>query len=299
MKKNLFLVLLLLVVFAGLTYFNMNKNTIVSYVKVSINPEVQLGLNADGEVVEVLPLNEDADLLVEGLELEGLPVEEAMEQLIDETIDTGFIDEYTEDNAILVEVVNDDEEERETLEEDVMANLKARLEEKRVYAVLAAVKLGEQLAVEAEEYGISRGKMMLVEQALVLNPELVKDELVLKSVKEIQEYIREAVRTRREALNLERETLRQEKEALKEEHKAEIEALKEQAKTRIENFNNLDEEGKEEAIKEQLNKVKDEARARFEQIKEKAKAYLDEEEYDSLDRDGIPAIREIIRRKGN
>jgi hypothetical protein len=299
MKKYYIVILFLLVLFAGLTYLNMNTTNVVSYVKVSINPEVQLGLNEDGEVVEVLPLNDDADVLIQDLELEGLPVNDAIEELLDESIETGFVDEYTEENGVLVEVVNDDEEEREALEEDVMANLKARLEEKRVYAVLAAVKLGDALVTQAEAYGISVGKMMLVEQALVLNPTLVKDELVLKTVKEIQEYIKEVVKARQEALKLEREELKQQKEALKEQHNEEIEALKEQVKSKVQNFNDLDEDEKEDAIKEQLERIKEEAEENLERIKEQAEEYIEQGNYNSIDNDTIEAVREIIRRKGN
>lgn len=296
MKKYLGLVIVLLVVFGGLLYFKWSERA-VSYIKVSINPELELGLNSDNEVVEVVNLNEDADILTSDLDIIGLEVEEALELIVDENIETGYIDEYSEENGVIVTVVNDNEEDRLDLEEKVMTKIQNHLELKKVSAVLAAVKLSDDLKADATKYEVSNGKMLLVTEAVTLNPELKKEELVTLSVKEIQTYIKKEVTERKEEIKITKEELKVKKEELKEKAKAKIDAVKEQVKTKIKNYSSMTTEQKQAAVETGLAAVKEQVSTNLATVKTRIETYVESGQYNSVKENVVENIREIIRKR--
>ena len=296
MKKYLGLVIVLLVVFGGLLYFKWSERA-VSYIKVSINPELELGLNSDNEVVEVVNLNEDADIFTSDLDIIGLEVEEALELIVDENIETGYIDEYSEENGVIVTVVNDNEEDRLDLEEKVMTKIQNHLELKKVSAVLAAVKLSDDLKADATKYEVSNGKMLLVTQAVTLNPELKKEELVTLSIKTIHSYIKKEVTERKEELKITKEELKVKKEELKEKAKEKIDAVKEQVKTKIKNYSSMTTEQKQAAVETGLAAVKEQVSTNLATVKTRIETYVESGQYNSVKENVVENIREIIRKR--
>jgi hypothetical protein len=298
MKKSIGLVIVLLVLFGGLLYFKWSDKA-VTYITVSVNPELEIGLNANNVVVEVVNLNEDADILTSDLDIIGLELEEALDLIVDANIETGYIDEYSEENGIIVAVVNDNEEDRLELEEKVMSRLKSHLELRKVSSVLAAVKLSDELKAEATTYEISNGKMLLVEKAVTVNPELEKATLVNLSIKEIQGYIKEEVIERREQFEITKEELKVKKEELKEQRNDKVEAFKEQIKEKISNYETMTNEEKQTAIDNGLNDLKERASTNLAIVKSRIEAYVESGEYNSVKENVVENIREIIRKKGN
>lgn len=298
MKKYIGLVIVLLVIFGGLLYFKWNEKA-VTYITVSINPEVEIGLNADNEVVEVININDDADILTSDLDIIGLELEDALEMIMDENIETGYIDEYSEENGVIVTVVNEDEDDRLDLEERVMTKIQSHLDENKISAVLAAVKLSDELKAETTTYEISNGKMLLVEKAVTVNPELEKTTLVNLSVKEIQEFIKEEVVARKEQLKLTNEELKAKKEELKEKRSEQIDAVKAQIKEKISNYEDMTAEQKQIALDNGLSELKDQASTNLAVVKSKIEAYVESGQYNSVKENVVENIREIIKRKGN
>ena len=229
-KKNILIVTIVIVVAAILSYviFSFNNKSL-SYVNISINPDIELAVNNNDIVEEVIPINEDADIITSDLELVGLNVETASEEIIDAAIETGYIDEYSDENVVVVTAVNDDEEVRQSLEEKVIIALNEDFEEREIFPVVIS-GVSDEMKEEATTYGISNGKMLLVSRAAALDSTLTKDALADMSVKEIQQEIKESVTARREALKVSAEELKtkftQEKEALKETYRDKVETLK-------------------------------------------------------------------------
>lgn len=294
----------LVVAFAGLEGYNYyQNNNIVSYVKISVNPEVELALNKDNEVVEVIALNADADVLISDLNVIGLPVEKATEIIIDSTIDTGYVNEYSEANAIVITTLNDDETVRVELENNVVKNLNNHLSAKKIYAILVAKNLDVNLQAEALAYGISNGKMLLIEEAYALDPTLAKAELVDMSIKEIQEIIKENVKIRHETLKQEHKLLKEqwkaEKEVLRETNKANIQQIKDDFKDQIADYASMTKEDQKEAIKKALEIKKEALKKSIEQLKEEIKVDLDEADYPVAKEKVIERIRELIEERRN
>lgn len=204
-----------LAVVAAVAFFYWNSKRIESYVLISINPEVELALSGNDTVIDVEGLNADADVLLSDLDLEGKSVEEATDIIIDEATEAGYLDEYSDENDIIITTVNEDEDERGDLEEKVYTELNNQLKNNGVSAVVVVTGVTDEMKSDADVYGISYGKMLLVEKALILDATLVKDDLATLSVKDIQSIIKENSKERRENIGKTREEQTQIKEQLK------------------------------------------------------------------------------------
>ena len=80
-----------------LLVFGMNyyQGHMVSYssIYLTINPEVQMNLNRQGEVLELIGTNEDGKILLEGYEGKGKDKVTVTDELIDRAIEMGFLSE--------------------------------------------------------------------------------------------------------------------------------------------------------------------------------------------------------------
>ncbi|MGE5456711.1 MAG: hypothetical protein ACM3O4_06415 [Ignavibacteriales bacterium] len=307
MKKGYIWLGLIVIVLgiAGFVGYSMWNNNTFSSVTISINPEVELLLNNEDKVVEVIPINEDADILTSDLDLEGLTIEEASEKLIDSAMETGFLDEYSDENTVVITTVNDDETKRQALQEKIMTKFTSHFEGKKIYPVLVAKGLDDDLKAEADQYGISYGKMLLVESALALNDTLSKDELVNMSIRDIQTEIKTVVKDRRAALKLSRqeakEELKAKKAELKKNYKTTVENLKATiAEEYKEELKNMTPAQRKEAINNYLTARKEAIKNDIGAIREEIKAEIKEDmegyNYPVLENNAA-AIKESIKER--
>lgn len=297
--KRSYLTLGLLIVFVSIIevmfYFKWSNNS-VSFVTLSINPEIELALDNKDIVIDVIALNEDADILTSDLNLKGLTIEDASKKIIDSSMETGYLDEYSDENTVVVTVVNDSETKRQVLEEKVMTKLNEHFEMKKIYPIVIAKGLDEDLKREADEYGISYGKMLLIEKAVTLNEILSKESLINISIRDIQSEIKDAVAKRLGDLNeleQKRNEWKEEKNNLKQER---TEIMKQEREKIIEKYQeelkNMTQEQKREAIETYLTKEKEEMKSDIRAIREEMKK--GNEEYLVIESDAN-AIREQIK----
>ncbi len=236
MKKAL-TVLIILLGFGVLSWIGYRylilTNRVVGYLMLDINPSVELAYNIDGEVLEVVSINEDADIITSDLDLVGLSLEDATEKVIDAAIETGYIDELSGDNAIVVTTSCEDEEDRLNIEKKVIENANSYLETKEVYALVAAQGVDDEIKAEAEQYDVSNGKMLLINRLLDIDSTLSKEELVEITIQDIQKQIQSNVQIRYEETNIEQEQLKNEWKEQKEVKIQEAEQALEQEKEQI------------------------------------------------------------------
>ncbi len=285
MKKYGFAVGFAVIAIIGVfSFWNYSKTSdqSLSYVTISINPEVSLALNSEDEVVEVIPLNEDADILTSDLELVGLDVLEASEKVIDAAMETGYLDEYSDENTVVLTTVNDNEEKRQELESKIIERMNAHFETRKIYPILVAKGLDDDLKQEADSYDISYGKMLLIERAISLDTTLSKEELIDKSIKDINSYIKDYVKERhsalKDSLEVARNKWKEEKEQLKQQYLEKIEEIKANiTEEHKEEFKNMTTEEKKEAIKEYLDSKKETIKNDINEIKEEIKSDIKED----------------------
>lgn len=87
-------ILLLLIPF---TYFKQAYAT-VAFVDVSINPNLEIGINRYNKVSEVIPLNNDASILIKELQLMNLDVETALQKVMAGAKTLGYLKDTGENN---------------------------------------------------------------------------------------------------------------------------------------------------------------------------------------------------------
>jgi hypothetical protein len=270
---SIFVVALLGVfIWAGYYYFITSKNP-VSFVTIDINPSVELAVNSSDVVVDVVALNDDADIITADLDLIGLDVEEASEKVIEAAVETGYIDELSEDNTVVVTSSCDDEEKRVELEQKVMEKLDSYLTDNKVYALLAAQGVDDELKAEADQYDISYGKMLLVNRAIALDSTLSKDDLVNSSVQDIQKEIKGSMQSRYEVKNMTKEELQNQWKEQKQEKIEATEQKLEQKKQELWNenkgkYNNASEAEKDDIVDELMEKEKEQIKNNLDEVQE-------------------------------
>src|SRR5574344_1507832 len=149
------------IVVSVVAYLLFLAKTPKSYVILSINPEIELALSSSNTVVDVTAINDDADVFISDLDLEGMSLDEAVDTIISDAIDTGYIDEYSDDNSIVLTEINDDEETRISLENTVLNAVNNKLEDKNVSSVVVVSGVTDEMKTTADSYDISYGKMLL------------------------------------------------------------------------------------------------------------------------------------------
>ena len=299
MKKVLLVLIVFAVLAAGVGYYIVFSEKVESYVLLSINPEIELALNEDNNVVDVLALNDDADVLISDLKLEGMSIEEATNVIIDEATETGYLDEYSEDNDIIITTINDDEKVRVDLENKVLTNLNTQLQSNGVASVVVVTGVTEEMKSDADLYGISYGKMLLVEKALVVNADLNKENLVTLSVKEIQSLIKDNLTKQNETSAQTLEEKVQIKEKLKTETKEKIKLYEDKLlEEKGINSTTMTQEQKQEAVNNASEEKKNEIQNKVNEVQEQAEQNIQEEQPDNI-QDSISAARNQVQSKGN
>ncbi|MDD4733400.1 MAG: hypothetical protein PHU05_00895 [Bacilli bacterium] len=243
-----------------------------------------LAVNDANIVEEVIPLNEGADIIISDLELVGMDIESASKKVIDAAIETGYIDEYSDENIIVVTATN--EQERQRLEKKVIDSLNDNLEERKIFPIIIT-GVSDEMKEEASLYGISNGKMLLVSRAASLDPTLDKEQLATLSVKEIQKEIKKNIKVRHEALNKNGEELKnrfkQEKDTLKKTYREKIQQME---KTLLEAYGFDEDEMKEDEIRDAIitasKDKKAEIKERVKEISEELKSNSKNETYNEV-----------------
>jgi hypothetical protein len=183
------LVVIAIAVGAGIYYLYYMP---VTYIGIDINPSVELSINRMGKVIDAVPLNDEADILLSDLDLDNMDSEDAIEKIVDGSTEMGYINELAEDNAISVSVSGENEEEDTETEEEISSKLKTFLNDKNLPAIVLLEKNNDERRTLAETYGISNGKMLLIQKAIAVNPDLVESELATQSVQSIAKLIKAA-----------------------------------------------------------------------------------------------------------
>ena len=90
------------VLFSYAFYHQFSKpETVYAYVDIDINPSIELAVGKNAQVLDVKPLNKDAQALLENLKITDLPVKQAVLEVVKESERLGFI-RPDKKNAVLV-----------------------------------------------------------------------------------------------------------------------------------------------------------------------------------------------------
>lgn len=160
----------------------VTSNTL-SYVRLRINPEIEL-LAEDGKVISVSPLNEDAEVLLSDINLEGKTLEEASEVFVEEATSLGYIDEENEENEVFVDIVTDDEEELDEINEKINKSLNEYFNNNGINGRVNKETIVE-FSDDVEALNLPNGHSKMLMRALDTNPESDLSEIKDLPVKDL------------------------------------------------------------------------------------------------------------------
>ncbi|MFZ5986509.1 MAG: anti-sigma-I factor RsgI family protein [Bacillota bacterium] len=83
------------------------EDKVYGFIDIDINPSVQFVIDDDYKLIEAMPLNDDARLVMKGLEIKDKHVKNVILQLVDNSIALGFIDKKDKNIVLISAVLND------------------------------------------------------------------------------------------------------------------------------------------------------------------------------------------------
>ncbi|MDW7662696.1 MAG: anti-sigma factor domain-containing protein [Bacillota bacterium] len=156
----------------------MNFSAIVT---VDINPSFKLSVDEDDKVVEIKAMNDDAKTIKVD-DLVGIPVENAVEQIVQRSNEAGFIDlTDLDDDFVLISVanVNEDDDEKESEQaEKILEAIKEKAKESNTLkdVTLAMAEVDEETMNEAEKNSLIAGIMIFTDSQNMTVKEFFEDE---------------------------------------------------------------------------------------------------------------------------
>ncbi|MCF0138109.1 MAG: hypothetical protein HUJ66_07085 [Oscillospiraceae bacterium] len=173
----------------GLSQISFARNSVVM---IDVNPSIRLEVNDRSIVVKAEALNDEASVVIEGLELEKRPCNEVLSDIVASLQEHDYITNLR--NSVLVTVVNRDLTEAEAIRAAVVETIEL-LDENTEYdlSILSQVFQDvSEFAELAETHGFSEGRAALIKGVCRLYEHLDFDSLAEHSIQTINqmfEYI--------------------------------------------------------------------------------------------------------------
>ncbi|HIZ93523.1 MAG TPA: PepSY domain-containing protein [Candidatus Flavonifractor avicola] len=160
-------------------------STVASVISLDVNPSVELDVNSRERVIAAVPLNADANEILDGMDLKGTDLNTAINAIMGSLLKNGYVDELA--NSILISVEDDDAARGEALEEKLTTEIEQVLASAQVNgAILSQTLSGSStLQQKADEYGISLGKATLIQSLVDGSSHLTFESLVGLSINEL------------------------------------------------------------------------------------------------------------------
>lgn len=175
----------------------ISQPEVFAYVDVDINPSLEIGIDNQGNVLRLVPLNEDAKVLAKKLKFSNISVSEVIDNIVDEVRKNNDIGEAEKDYILVSSTLNNKKNEndkeyavdKEKL--DVLMNsLKDNIQENsKVNVYLVETNIYER--EEARSEGISTGRYVLYNKNDNLRNNLSIEEAKNVNVNELLEGIPE------------------------------------------------------------------------------------------------------------
>ena len=89
----------------GYRYQSLHR--VDSIVEIDVNPSIELKINRQEKILSANPLNEDANVILDGMDLKGVDLDIALNALIGSMLKNGYVNELR--NSVLISVENEDE----------------------------------------------------------------------------------------------------------------------------------------------------------------------------------------------
>lgn len=170
----------------GLTSWR-SANAVASVVSLDVNPSIQLQVSKNEKVLSAQALNEDAQVILEGMDLKGTQLKVAVNAIVGSLLQNGYLDRLS--SAILISVEDDDAQRAARLESDLTSEVGTALENASAGAAILSqiLSVDSGLETQAQNSNISVGKAAMIRDIQALNSQLDFDALSALSVEELKQ----------------------------------------------------------------------------------------------------------------
>lgn len=170
----------------GLTSWR-SANAVASVVSLDVNPSIQLQVSKNEKVLSAQALNEDAQVILEGMDLKGTQLKVAVNAIVGSLLQNGYLDRLS--SAILISVEDDDALRAARLESDLTSEVGTALENASAGAAILSqiLSVDSGLETQAQNSNISVGKAAMIRDVQALNSQLDFDALSALSVEELKQ----------------------------------------------------------------------------------------------------------------
>ena len=159
--------------------------SVESIISLDINPSIIMEVNKKEKVLQVKPLNEEAEIVVGGMDLKNTNLETAVNALIGSMLKNGYIDEIA--NSILISVQNKDKEKGAELQAKLVEEIDSLLSASSINGAFLSQSVIDDNSTKilADANNISQGKAQLIEKLVDLDPRYKFEELAKLSINEL------------------------------------------------------------------------------------------------------------------
>lgn len=177
---------------SGIFFYQRQNQKVDSVIGLDVNPSLEISINRRSRVLNVKTLNLESETIMQGVDLQGMDLNVAVNTVIGSMVTFGYLDER--ENAILVTVSNDSVSKASELRSSVVSDIEAALEANQVQAIVYGQQAVEDDEAEkiAGRYDISYGKAYFLKELIGRNEELSMadmDALAVMNMEEIAEQI--------------------------------------------------------------------------------------------------------------
>lgn len=183
MKKIIMSISTLILAFSVFMLIGCDQSESLSYASIEINPAVDMVLDRGNRVQTVTAMNQDGEMLLLGLHLENKKVETAIDELIDEAINLGFID-VNEETTVTVHGSSN------AIRDRIQNRINSAFLERGIMGK-AQGKPDTDLIEEAEALGVEVGFLRLVYRALEADDTLSFEDALLMTQEALIAIIRD------------------------------------------------------------------------------------------------------------
>ena len=144
-------------------FIGKSVDEIYSTIGIDVNPSIELDLSKDEKVVDVDALNEDGEKVLEGMELEGLEADVAVNAVLGSMVKHGYLNELN--GEVLITVDSEDQEMIISLEEELKIAAEDTLKEQNIDPTVVAQKVSENKSTVKKlesKLDVSRGTANLL-----------------------------------------------------------------------------------------------------------------------------------------
>lgn len=163
------------------------------YVSLDVNPSIEYTVNRFDRVIGVEGANEDGEAVLESLQLQNAPIEDAINDTINQLATENYLN-GTEQGGIVIAAYCENEQDCKQLTERIQERARECLQEGGINAELECEAVGLERVNEAKTLGTTPGKLNLVEklkESSTDSESIDTEEWLNKPVKEIMKAIKD------------------------------------------------------------------------------------------------------------